>query len=512
MGTHRMRMTSRARAMAAAVVSVLAGCAVGPDFKTPAPPATQGYQPGGYQPGAGPAATASAEGRLGGAQTFTSGADIPGEWWTLFHSRPLSDLVARALKANPSLEAAQAALRQANETLYAQQGAYFPQASGSFAATRNKTATGSVSPASATGNPYYSLSTAQLTIGFTPDVFGLNARTVESLAAQAENQRFQLEATYLTLTANVVAAAVTEASLRGQIAATEETLRIDTDLAAILRKQFDLGQVAMGDVLAQEAALAQAQQTLPPLRKQLAQQRDLIAALAGGFPADDPVEKFDLAGFDLPLDLPVSLPSTVITQRPDVAAAEASLHAASAQIGVAVANRLPQFTLSALGGSQANRIGNLFTPGNGLWTLSAGLTAPLFDGFTLLHRQRAAQAAYDQAAAQYRAAVIAALQNVADALRAVEFDADTLKAAVAAERAADASLKITQVQLKLGGVSYLSLLNAEQTYQTARLALVQAQAGRLADTAALFQALGGGWWNRADVAAGTEKTGLLHLD
>jgi len=502
-----MRMAWRAQAMTAAVVSGLAGCAVGPDFKAPDPPTSRSYLPD-----AAPQKTASVDDPLGGAQTFRTGEDIPGEWWTLFHSKPLTDLVARALKANPSLDAAQAALRQANEGVYAQQGAYLPQVTGSFAATRNKTATGSVSPASASGNPYYSLSTAQLNVSFTPDVFGLNARTVESLAAQAENQRFQLEATYLTLTSNVVTAAVTEASLRGQIAATEATVKIDTDLTAILRKQFDLGQVAMGDVLAQEAALAQALQTLPPLQKQLAQQRDLIAALAGGLPSDDPVEKFDLAGFELPLDLPVSLPSTVVMQRPDVAAAQETLHAASAQIGVAVANRLPQFTLSALGGSQANQIGSLFTPGNGFWTLSAGLTAPLFDGFTLLHKERAARAAYDQAAAQYRSTVISALQNVADSLRAVQYDADTLRAAVAAERAADAALKITQVQLRLGGVSYLALLNAEQTYQTARLALVQAQAGRLADTAALFQALGGGWWNRTDVAAGVEKTGLLHLE
>jgi NodT family efflux transporter outer membrane factor (OMF) lipoprotein len=491
------------RVCAIAALLAAGGCAVGPDFETPPKPESKSYLPD-----APFTKTVAVAAKLGESQTVDVGADIPGDWWTLFHSPRLTSLVERALHANPSLEAAQAALRQAREGVYAQQGAYFPQVTGSFAATRNKTATGSVSPASASGNPYYSLSTAQLNVSFTPDVFGLNARTVESLAAQADNQRFQLEATYLTLTSNVVAAAITEASLRGQIDATEATIKIDQDLAGILRKQFDLGQVAMGDVIAQEAALAQAQQTLPPLQKLLAQQRDLIAALSGAAPDDGPAEQFDLASFELPVALPLSLPSTLVAQRPDVRAAEETLHAASAQIGVAIANRLPQFTLSALGGSQANMIGNLFTPGNGFWTLSAGLTTPIFEGGTLLHRERAARAGYDQAAAQYRSTVLAALQNVADALRGVQFDAETLRAAVAAERAADASLRITQTQLKLGGISYLSLLNSEQLYQTARLAMVQAQAARLADTAALFQALGGGWWNRADADGDDGKAAI----
>jgi NodT family efflux transporter outer membrane factor (OMF) lipoprotein len=492
---------------AAALALTLAGCAVGPDFKEPAPPATEAYLPG--PP---PAPTSSAAGQLGAAQHFMPGGDIPGEWWTLFHSKPLNDLVERALKNNPTLEAAQASLKQAWENVYAQQGVYYPQVTGAFAETRNKTATGSVSPASASGNPYYSLATAQLNVSFTPDVFGLNQRTVESLVAQAENQKFQLEATYLTLTSNVVAAAVNEASLRGQIEATEQTVKIDTDLTALLRKQFELGQVAMGDVVAQEALLAQAEETLPPLRKQLAQQRDALAALLGASPADDIAEQFNLAGFELPIDLPVTLPSTMVEQRPDVRAASATLHAASASVGVAIANRLPQFTLTAFGGSQANKLYQLFTPGNGFWTLSAGLTQPIFEGATLLHRERAADAALVQAAAQYKSTVLSALQNVADALRAVQFDADTLKAAVVAEHAASQSLEITQTQLRLGAVAYLSLLNAEQTFQTARLATVQAQAGRLADTAALFQALGGGWWHRQDPDPSTQTGGLLHLD
>jgi NodT family efflux transporter outer membrane factor (OMF) lipoprotein len=323
---------------------------------------------------------------------------------------------------------------------------------------------------------------------------------VESLKAQEENQRFMLEATYLTLTSNVVAAAVQEASLRGQIAATEETIQIEANLLGILHKQLDLGQVAGADVAAQEAALAQAQLALPSLQKQLAQQRDLLTALAGRVPSDEVAERFELAMLDLPLDLPVSLPAKLVDQRPDVRAAEAAMHAASAEIGVAVAARLPQISLTGQVGSSANEFSRLFTPGNNFWTIAAGVTQPIFQGGTLLHKQRAAEAGFDQAAAQYRNTVLTAMQNVADALHALQSDADALRAAVAAERAAGRSLAITRSQLQLGQIAYLALLNAEQTYQQARLALVQAQANRLADTAALFQALGGGWWNRPDVA------------
>jgi NodT family efflux transporter outer membrane factor (OMF) lipoprotein len=349
--------------------------------------------------------------------------------------------------------------------------------------------------------------TPQLNISFVPDVFGANRRNVESLEALAENQRFQLEATYLTLTSNVVAAAVQEASLRGQIAADQEIVKEETDLLGILQRQLALGQVAGSDVAAQEAALALAQQLLPPLQKQLAQQRDLLTALAGRFPSQEVAEHFDLAGLQLPLDLPVSLPGMLIEQRPDVRAAEANMHSASALIGVAVAARLPQITLTGTIGNSANSVANMFTPGTNFWSIAGGLTTPIFDAGTLLHRQRAAQAAFDQAAAQYQSTVLTALQNVADSLRALQADADALNAAVASERAASRSLEIVRRQLDLGQVAYLSLLNAENAYQLTRLALVQVEATRLADTAALFQALGGGWWNRTDVTTASNEIG-----
>jgi len=481
------------------LLGMVAGCTVGPDFQRPPPPQATSYTPAKL-----PAQTASADAPEGAAQRFVTDMDVAGQWWTLFRSEPLNALITQALQRNPNLAAAQAALRQAREEVYAQRGQYFPTVTAGLSASRNLTPIAALSPASASGNPYYSLITPQLSVSFVPDVFGANRRTVESLAAQAENQRFQLEATYLTLTTNVIAAAVQEASLRGQIAATEAIIRDEADLLGILQRQLALGQVAGSDVALQEAAQAQARQVLPPLQKQLAQQRDLLTALTGGYPSEEVAAQFDVESLQLPVDLPVSLPAKLVAQRPDIRAAEAALHATSAQVGVAVAARLPQITLTAELGNSTNSVANLFTPGTNFWTVAGGLTAPLFDAGTLLHKQRAAEAAFDQAAAQYRGTALAALQNVADSLHALQSDADALAAAVAAEQAASRSLAITRRQLQLGQVAYLALLNAEQTYQQARLALVQAQAGRLADTAALFQSLGGGWWNRTDVSNGDD--------
>jgi len=489
-------MTMRALAALPSMIALLAGCAVGPDFQRPGAPAAAAYTGETLAP-----TTTATEGRAGAAQHFMVGQDIPGQWWELFHSKPLNDLIEQALKANPTLAAAQAALRQAHELTAAQRGAFFPSLSAEIAASRNLTPTASLSPSSASGNPYYSLITPQLNVSFVPDVFGAGRRAVEAQQALEDNARYELAAAWLTLASNVVMGAVQEASLRGQIAATQETIKIETDLLGILHRQQDLGQVAGADVAAQEAALAQAKLLLPPLQKQLAVQRDALTALAGRMPSAEIGEKFDLDGLKPPTDLPVSLPSKLVEQRPDVLAAEANLHSASAQIGVAVAARLPQITLSANLGNSANRAADLFTPGTNFWTVAGGLTAPIFDGFTLLHKERAARAAFDQASAQYKGTVLTAFQNVADALRALQADADAVAAATASERAADRSLAIVRRQTELGQVAYLALLNAQNTWQQARLALVQAEASRLSDTAALFQALGGGWWNRNDIAA-----------
>jgi NodT family efflux transporter outer membrane factor (OMF) lipoprotein len=463
---------------------LLSACTVGPDFKKPAAPEAKTYQ-------SEPTKTQDAN-----AQKLVTSMDIPGQWWTLFHSQPLDDLIAQSIKANADLAAAQAALRVAQENVRAQQGAYWPSVDANFNPTRQKTA-GSLSPVPSNNAYIYSLHTAQLSISYVPDVFGLNRRTVESLEAQADAQRYQIEATYLTLTSNLVNAAINEASLRMQIEATQAIIDDQSKTLASFQKQFDLGNVAEADVAAQRASLAQAQATLPPLQKQLEQQRDAIKALAGKFPDADVTMFPALENFTLPNELPLSLPADLVNQRPDVLAAEAQLHSASAQIGIAVANRLPNFEIDAGIGSAADKIGQLFKAGTGFWSLAANVTQPIFEGGTLLHKQRAAEAAYDQAAAQYRSTVIGALQNVADTLHAIDADTRAWKAAIANEQAARRSLDIARAQLKLGDVNYLAMLSAEANWRQAKLALVQAQAARLADSVALFQALGGGWWNRA---------------
>jgi NodT family efflux transporter outer membrane factor (OMF) lipoprotein len=468
-------------------------CVVGPSFKKPASPDVGGYTP---TPISATSSTPSVAG--GEAQRLVEGKDIPGEWWQVFHSQALDDLIARALQANPDLKSAQAALTVARENLLAQRGFYYPSVTGSFTATRARSAA-DLSPVPSANVQNYSLYTPQVSVSFVPDVFGLNRRTAESLAAQAQQARFALAATHITLSSNVAAGAIQEASLRGQIAATQALIKVNTDMLKILKEQYTSGYAGQLDVSAQESQLAQVAATLPPLLKQLAQQRDALAALAGGFPNQDLTEKFELASLQLPQELPLSLPSQLLEQRPDVRQAEENLHSASAQIGISIANRLPSIALTADAGSSPVAFSKMFSGGNGFWDLTAGITQPIFDAGALRHRERAAKAAFTQAAEQYRSTVIAAFQNVADSLHALQQDADALKAASAATDAAKLTLDLTSSQVRAGYAGYLALLSAEQAYQQALINLVQARANRYADTAALFQALGGGWWNRPDI-------------
>lgn len=477
----------------AAAAILLSGCAVGPDFKKPAPPDVASY-------GVPLVPTEAATNVTGGqSQQFLSGNDIPGQWWTLFHCKPLNELIELSLSNNPTLKAAQAALRVAKENVLAQKGAYFPSITGAFSAARQKTSE-AISPVPNSGALYFSLYTPQVSVSYVPDVFGLNRRTVESLQAQAQQARYALAATHITLSANVAAAVIQEAFLREQIEATHQLIEISSNAVQALRRQFAAGYAARLDVANQEAQLAQVAATLPPLLKQLAQQRDLLATLSGRFPTQAPAEQFVLTNLQLPTDLPVSLPAQIVDQRPDVRQAEEALHAASAQVGIAIANRLPNITLSADAGTMALEADKIFSGGAGFWTLAGTLTQPIFQGGALLHKERAARAAYEQAAEEYRAAVLTAFQNVADTLHALQQDANGLTAAGAAQEAAKTALDLAEQQFQTGYAGYVPLLTAEQAYQQALLNLVQAQANRYADTVALFQALGGGWWNRTDLS------------
>ena len=432
---HNAQCQSRVKPLtAASILVLLAGCAVGPNFKRPAPPGVNDYV-------AAPLSTTTNTPNTvaGESQRFASGADIAADWWTLFHSAPLNELIDRSLSSNHDLKAAKAALTVARENRLAQRGAYYPSVAANFDATRQSQSE-QISPALNSNTFLYNLFTPQLSISYVPDVFGLNRRAVESLAAQEQEARYQLIATYTTLTSNVVVAAIQVGATQMQIDATHELIESAEKTLKILKYQLDKGYAGGLDVAAVEAQLAQFAATLPPLIKQEAQLRDQLAVLAGRFPSQAPALNFDLATLQLPQDLPVSLPSALVSQRPDVLQAEANLHDASAKIGIAIANRLPNIVLTANAGSSAAQMSQLFTSGTGFWGIGASLTAPIFQGGMLLHQERAAKAAYSQAAEQYRSTVLTAFQNVADTLTALQQDAEAVKAAANAADSAKVTL------------------------------------------------------------------------
>ena len=475
----------------ALVIASLAGCAVGHDYRRPPPP-----EVGSYTAETLPAETADAPGVGGGSQRFLPGGEIPAVWWELFRSAALDRWIREAIANSPTLGAAEAALRRAQELLRARSGELLPSVDGNVSVSRQDPSGASLGQPNAQINPF-TLYNASVDVSYTLDLFGKTRRELEALQAQVDYQRFQLEGAYLTLTSNIVTAALQEASLRGELQATRDILATQEEQLAIIEKQFELGGIARTDVLAQRASLAQTRAAVPPLEKRIAQTRHLLAVLAGRFPGDAAdLPEFDLEGFRLPEELPVSLPSSLVRQRPDIRSAEEVLHAASATVGVATANLYPQITLSARYGTEASQIGDLFQPGTAAWGIGAGLLQPIFRGGALEAQRRAAVAGFDLAAAQYRETVLQGFRDVADVLRALEYDAVTLKAQAEAEVAARDTLDIAKKQVRFGATSYLSLLNAQRQYFLSRILLVRVQAVRFSDTAALFQALGGGWWNR----------------
>jgi NodT family efflux transporter outer membrane factor (OMF) lipoprotein len=474
------------------VSTLVSSCiAVGPDYEAPAPPQTDRYTRSSL-PG-----TIGVPGAMGGAaQHFIYGGDLPQQWWRMFRSPALNRLVEEALRNNQNLQATMSALRAAKEDVYAQQTKYFPTAEANFNPTRGQTSS-VIGPVPNNGARIYDLHTAQVLVSYAMDVWGLNRRTVESQQALADAQRFTVEAAYLTLTANVVVTAIQEASLRAQIAQTRDIIALNEEALEILRKQQQIGYASYIDVLTQRATLAQQKATLPPLKKQLLITRNMLTALLGRYPNEALHETF-LASLQLPQDLPVSLPSRLIEQRPDVRLAEEQMHSASALVGVATANMLPNFTINANGGYTGLTFAGLLHPFNAFWLLSGNVTQTIFDAGNLLHLRRQAEANYDETGWTYRSVLIGALQNVADSLDALKSDAEALKAASDFERDAKESFRITKRQLELGQVNVLFMLLAQQNYLMAKLGVLQATAARLADTAALFQALGGGWWNRVE--------------
>ena len=491
-----MKQMRRACAAGLFAGAMLTGCAVGPDFREPSAPATGTYTETPLAP-----QTVAAPGTTGGEpQRLVPGRDLPADWWTLFRSEPLDNLIRAALGDSPTLASAQATLRQAQEEYAAGGGRLlYPQVDANVGATREKIS-GAAFGNPTLGSSIFNLYNASVNVSYTLDVFGRNQRELEGLQSQVDYQGFQLEGARLTLTSNIVTAAVREASLRGQIRATQDIIAAEEKVLNLTKRQRELGAVSGLAVLAQSTQVAQFRATLPPLERELARTRHELAVLAGRLPSEAALPTFELDALTLPQDVPVSLPSSLVRQRPDIRAAEALWHQASADVGVATANLYPQITLTGAFGAQTTQFANLLA-GPSVWSIGAALLQPLFHGGALTAQRRAAIAAYDAAGAQYRETVLKAFQQVADTLRALDDDARTLQAQAEAERLAAATLNLTQRQLQLGAVNYLALLVAQRQYELARIALVQAQAARYADTAALFQALGGGWWNRVDATA-----------
>lgn len=484
---------------AGALCVALAGCMVGPSFSpTPAPDVGRYTR----EPLRDPSGAADVRTPQGGsaAQHFVSGADVGGRWWTAFGSKDLNRLVEEALANNPNIEAAQASLNAALENVEAQAGTLFPRVGVSDTTSYQKApGAGLQSPLDNQNRFRYALFTPRLSVAYAPDVFGGQRRQLESVAARAEAERFQLEAVYLTLSTNVVLAAIQEAALREQLAATQKVIDAQDGILALLKKELLLGQVAEAEVIQQEAVVATARQQVPPLERAIAIQRNLLTALAGRLPSQEITQTFRLSSLRLPTRLPVSIPSDLVAQRPDVRAADALVHQASAEIGVAIANRLPQFVISGDAGSSAINLTRLASSGANFYSIAGTVSQPLFDAGTLYHRQRAAEQTLIQAQARHKAIVIGAFQNVADALRALQSDAKAVAAAASAEKATARSLDLLQKEQTAGAANVLQVFLAEQTFRAALVTAAQARAAQYADTVALFQALGGGWWNRSDV-------------
>lgn len=507
--TIRSRSAKRALALGL-LTTALSACAVGPNFNSPDAPDANRYTPENLT---------SIDNGAGGKLGLSVEKEIPRQWWEVFHNKNLNRLIEEAIAHNQSLQAAEASIRVAYFNAEAQKGFFLPQIGllpggsanlpsnfyansvlnqklyeQSYPTAFNKVAQIAVPSTTSVPPPWqYQLVTPAATISYTPDVWGKYRRTVESLEAQEDIARYQLEAAYLTLTSNVALTAILEASLRAQYAAIEKVIAIQHDVLDMLRKQLDAGWASQVDVLTQEALYAQALQLLPPLQKQIALARNLLTALGGDYSAAQNSIVFRLTELQLPKNVPLSLPSKMVRQRPDVRAAEAGMHMAAADLGVSIAARLPEFSISALGGASAYHFEYVFQQGTLFYNIIGQAATPVFQGFTLLNKQKAAEANFDQASALYRSAVVKAFKDVADMLRALQADSEAVKAAIYAEQVSKKQLDIIRAELKIGAVSVLMLLNAQNNYLMATVSRAQAEGNQLADVAGLFMALGGGW-------------------
>ncbi|MFI5398947.1 MAG: efflux transporter outer membrane subunit [Candidatus Binatia bacterium] len=457
------------------------GCPVGPNFVPPQPPAASEYTRRGT-----PSGTVRADGQ---AQQFEPDAPVAADWWKLFRSPSVDARIDAAISNNPTLQAAQSSLRASEDALRTGYGVFFPQVNATVGATRERFGLSGVSTTKST----FSLYTLSGTVAYTLDVFGGERRAIESEQAQVDAQRYLTAAAYLTLVGNVVNATIAEAAYAAEVDATRRLIAEERDQAQITATQARAGMVPYAGVLALEAQLAATEATLPVLRQKLAQTEHLLATLLGQEPANWASPRVELSTLSLPGELPVTLPSELVHRRPDILAAEAELHRASAEIGVATAALFPSFTLSGSYGWNSTSLTDLVVPESRLWTLGAGLTAPLFHGGALWFQRRAASDVYQQALGTYRQTVLSGLAQVADVLRGLQHDAQQVAAQSRQYQASQEGLRLTEVTYRAGLVDYLQVLTANAQYEQAAISSIGGRAQRLQDTVALFVALGGGW-------------------
>lgn len=473
----------------------ISGCIVGPNFRHPEPHKTTKY----IQDALVKKTVSIPEVKNAGkTQNFHLSQDIPTQWWYVFHSKELNTLILAGLNNSPNLAQAVAALNQAKALYRAQVGTLFPTINGSFSTERQRFSFAQFGGSSTgpIGAQTFNLFIANINAAYTLDVFGKLHRQIEAAGAQVDYQEFVLEAALLTLSSNIASTAITIASLEEQISVTNALIKAQESTLTVIKNQLKLGGASRADVLLQENLVNQTKALLPPFKQDLAQNQHALSVLVGELPKEKTMPVLNLNTLNLPKDLPLSCPSLLTRQRPDIRASEALLHSASALIGVATANMFPQINLAGNYGQQTTVLNALFFPPNNIWSIAGSAMQPIFNGGSLIAQRKAAIAAFEQSKAQYKETVLKAFQNVADVLRALENDAELLKALKAAEIASGKSLYILREQYKLGGTSYLNLLTAERTYLQAKLARVQSQSARYLDTVALFQSLGGGWWNR----------------
>jgi NodT family efflux transporter outer membrane factor (OMF) lipoprotein len=459
----------------------LFGCAVGPNFHAPPAPGVSDYIRADQAP--------PADQLSNSAQQTLPGAQLSAQWWQLLRSPPLQEVVQQGLAGSPTLAAADATLAEAREEVVVARGALFPhiQVGGGVQHTSSTT------PGPQPLNEY----TLGPSATYALDVFGGARRGVEQQSALAQQQRYQLAAAYLTLTGGIVNEALAIASARLQISTTEELIESDRKNLALTEREFEVGTAARSDVLTADSQLAADLTQLPTLRQQLSQARDALAVLLGQAPAQAHLHDFDIKEFTAPAQIPLSLPSELVRQRPDILSAEAQLHADSAAIGVAVAQEFPTLTLSAAITRSALQAGDLFHQFDTLRTAGGALAAPIFAGGALRAQVRAARDAYLAQRDTYQATVIEALGQVTDDLWALQYDAERLEVDRHAVDIASEALKLQQASYAVGKTNVLQLIDAERTYAQQRLALVTAQIQQLQDTAGLLVAVGGGWWQDA---------------